>query len=316
MSPLSVSMESFEHLEISFFSVPRVKISTSIIGPNGTKVFQTSFEGFDCPAEWVTALKAIAADTRNTHLADSYATISPSPAISNPSRDASHSRHSLVNRSERRRCTPVAKKPRRPQNDGQTTWPSSRDTDNQSSHSANKSDRLMTNLLPPGQESLLNVNFNKSSSPPYTIEARQQSPVTLGSPLTSRSIEQSLISTNITHETDSLLLDSSAMTSAPCSMIKRTQKLEAKLKAIKDNIIPDRNEFNDTIRRLYQHSSASSQAVTSMEQFGNLLGRLGSVSSAVGMIYSLLSWEVFRWEEKRLVRDEGRARLVAAKQVR
>ena len=99
-------------------------------------------------------------------------------------------------------------------------------------------------------------------------------------------------------------------------MIKHTQKLKAKLKAIKDDIIPDRDEFNDTVRRLYQHSSASSQAVTSMEQFGYLLGRLGSVSSAVGMIYSLLSWEIFRWEEERLVRGEGRARLVAAKEVR
>lgn len=311
-------MESFERLEISFLSLPSVKISTSIIAPNGTEIFQSSFEGFDCPAEWVTALKAMAAAARNTHFADPYATSSPSPAILNPSQDASHSCHSSVNRSDRRRCTPAAKKPRRPQKDRQTTWPSPGDIYNQSSHFANKSDKFVTNLLPSGQESSLNVNIDKVSSPTHMIEARQQSPVALASPSTSRSIEQSHISPNIARDTEvnSPLLDSSATTSGPCSMIKRTQKLKAQLKAIKDDSIPDRNEFNDTVRRLYQHSSASSQAVTSMEQFGYLLGRLGSVSSAVGMIYSLLSWEIFRWEEERLVRDEGRARLVAAKQVR
>lgn len=314
-------MESFERLELSFLSLPRMKISTSIIAPDGNKIVQSSFEGFDCPIEWVTALRAIAAAAKQAYFADCLATSSSSPATSRPSQDASHSRRSLVNHFERRRPAPARKTPHKTLNDLQTARPCPEDINNHSSHFPNESDELETNRLPSDPESPFGVNVSRVSSPAHILDAGRQSPVDVMRQLTSRSREQSLMSSSIAGDTEvnspnSPLIDSSATTSNPCSMIKRTLKLEAQLEAIKEGYIPDKDEFNDTVRRLYQHSSTSLQPATSIEQFGHILGRLGNISSTVGIIYSLLSWEIFRWEEERLVRDEGRALLVAAKQVR
>ena len=249
----------------------------------------------------------MAAAAKNAHFADCLTTNLPSPATSNPSQDASLSRSSSVNHSHGRRCGPTTKKSHKNPNDLQTTWSCPEVTYNHSSHFPNESDKLVTNLPPLGLGSPFGVNINRVSSPTHMIDAGRQSLVAVMSQSTSRSIEQSLMSPNVADDTEvnSPLIDSSATTSSPCSMIKRTQKLEAQLEAIKDGHIPDKDEFNDTVRRLYQHSSASTQPVTSMEQFGHILGRLGNISSAVGIIYSLLSWEIFRWEEDRLVRDEA-----------
>lgn len=290
-----------------------MKISTSIIAPDGTKIVQSSFEGFDCPTEWVAALTAMAAAAKNAHSADGPATSSPSPPTTKPSQDGSRSRRSAVHRTDRRRRSPATKKLNNTPIELQTTWPSPGDIDNPSSHFPGGSGGAVNTLLPSDPKSPFGVNVNRLSS-----DTGRQSPVDVMSPAASRSIRPSLLSPNIVGDTEvnSPLIDSSAMPSSPRSIIKRTQKLEAQLEAIKDAYIPDKNELNDIVRRLYQHSSASLQPVTSMEQFGHILGRLGNVSSTVGMIYSLLSWEIFRWEEDRLVQDQGRALLVAAKQVR
>lgn len=52
-----------------------------------------------------------------------------------------------------------------------------------------------------------------------------------------------------------------------------------------------------------------------MEHLGRLLGELGKLSNALGIIYSLLSWEVYRREEKRLVAEDNLSPKWAAKQV-
>ena len=176
----------------------------------------------------------------------------------------------------------------------------------------------MTSLLPLGPGSPFGVDVNGVSSPALLLDTLRQPSVDVISQATNESIEQSLMSSSIAGDigVDLSPVQSATTMSSPCSTIKRTQKLEALLEAIKDGDIPDKSEFNDTVRGLYQNSSVTSQSVTSMEQFGHILGRLGNISSAVGIIYSLLSWEVFRWEEERLVRDERRALLAAAKQVR
>jgi hypothetical protein len=313
-----VPMESFERLELSFLLLPRMEISTSIIAPDGTKIVQSSFEGHDCPIEWVAALSAMAAAAKNAHFADCLATNSPSPSTLNPSRDAFLSRRSSVSHSDRRRRAPATKASHKNSNNPQTTWPCPEDIYNHLPHFPDELDEHVTHLLPSDPVSPSGVNANRVSSPAHVIESGRQSPVDVTSQSTSKSIEQSLTSPNIAGDTEvnSTLIDSSDTTSSPRSMVKRTQKLKAQLQAIKDGYIPDKDEFNDTVRQLYQHSSASSQPVTSMEQLGRILGRLGNISSAVGIIYSLLSWEIFRWEEDRLVRDEGQALLVAAKQVR
>lgn len=327
-------MELFERLELSFLSLPRIQISTSIIAPDGTKSVQSSFEGFNCPIEWVTALRAMAAAAKNTHITDRQATSSPAPTTSSPSQDAPHSHPSLVHRSDRKRGAPATRtrtsypSPNDLQtrisypspNDLQTTGPGPDLIYNHSSPFPDESNESVTNRPPssPGTPFDVDVDVGRASSPAHMIDAGRQSPLDVTSQSAGRSTEQSLMSPNTAGDTEvnSPQIDNSATTATPFAMVKRTQKLEAQLEAIRDSDIPDRDEFNDTVRRLYRHSSASSQPVNSMEQLGLLLGRLGNISSAVGIIYSLLSWEIFRWEEDRLVRDEGRALLVAAKQVR
>jgi hypothetical protein len=99
-------------------------------------------------------------------------------------------------------------------------------------------------------------------------------------------------------------------------MVKRMEKTEARLEAINNGYLPSKDDHNHTVRRLYNEpSSASPQPVTSMEHFGRILGQLGNVSSVLGIIYSLLSWEIFRWEEERLIHNEGQALIMAAKRV-
>lgn len=101
-------------------------------------------------------------------------------------------------------------------------------------------------------------------------------------------------------------------------MAKRANKLKECLKAIEQEYPPDKDGINDTVRQLYNEESAAtptSQVVTSIEQVGSILGQLGNISSKVGIVYNLLSWEVFRWEEQRLVLVEGQSSIVAAKRV-
>lgn len=97
---------------------------------------------------------------------------------------------------------------------------------------------------------------------------------------------------------------------------ERNKKLEVLLAKLRDHAIPDRQEHNEKVQRLYsdQESRAEGGPI-SFEQFGQLLGRLGDVCNTIGVLYSLLSWEIFRWEEERLVTSENVSELAAAKRV-
>ena len=295
-------MESFERLELSFFSLPHMRISTSIIAPDGTKIVQSSFEGFECPTEWITTLKAMAAAARNAHPADGNEIRSPAAATSSsPNPDGSKNRGSLLRSSGKKRCAPAPRQPQRRPKDLQKAGACSGALDTPSSQFPNASSELAANRLPTTPGPSFNTNVQGILSPNAEIDVGQLSQSNGLCQPTIAAIEQPDIQ--------------SITISSPC-LVKRAQKLEALLETIKNEYVPDREDFNNTVRRLYQHSSASHQPVTSMEQFGHMLGRLGSMSCAVGIVYSLLCWEIFRWEEDRLVRDEGKALLVAAKRVR
>jgi hypothetical protein len=97
---------------------------------------------------------------------------------------------------------------------------------------------------------------------------------------------------------------------------ERNKRLEVLLAKLRDHAIPDRQEHNEKVQRLYndQESRAEGGPI-SFEQFGQLLGRLGDVCNTIGVLYSLLSWEIFRWEEERLVTSENVSELAAAKRV-
>lgn len=97
---------------------------------------------------------------------------------------------------------------------------------------------------------------------------------------------------------------------------KRSKKLNLLLQRIRDQANPDPAEHNEKVKNLCDSTiSFTSVVPATAEQLGNLLGDLGHVSDVLGFIYGLLSWEVFRREEYRLITEEGQSARWAAKQV-
>ena len=97
---------------------------------------------------------------------------------------------------------------------------------------------------------------------------------------------------------------------------KRMKKLQLLLDCLRDHVVPAQQDHNDKVDKLYSNCVCSPGPIpTSMEQFGQVLGRLGNLSSTLGVVYGLLSWEIFRREEERLVREERQSSNIAAKRV-
>ena len=97
---------------------------------------------------------------------------------------------------------------------------------------------------------------------------------------------------------------------------KRMTKLQLLLACLRDHVVPAQQDHNDKVDKLYNNCVCSPGPVpTSMEQFGQVLGRLGNLSSTLGVVYGLLGWEIFRREEERLVREERQSSNIAAKRV-
>ena len=295
-----------------------MKISTSIIAPDGTRVVQSSFEGFDCPSEWIIALKAMAAAAKSAHSANSVATSSSAPAPPSNEQDSGHPRPSPAHHAGRKNRTLTTRSSQKKPNDLQKSKSSGEGTDNRSSYNAHEPDELASDRPQSSQELSNHVHNNEIFPSDPVTETGSQHPAGVLRQPSNISSNQPFVPLAAAGNTPSSSIRHDHLPTLPnqCSIIRRTQKLEAQLEAIRDNCVPLRDELNDTVRQLYQHSRASPQSVTSMEQFGHVLGRLGNTSSTVGIIYSLLCWQIFRWEEERLVREEGRALLVAAKCVR
>ena len=96
----------------------------------------------------------------------------------------------------------------------------------------------------------------------------------------------------------------------------RMKKLQSLLDCLRDHVVPAQQDHNDKVDKLYSNYVCSPGTVpTSMEQFGQVLGRLGNLSNTLGVVYGLLSWEIFRREEERLVREERQSPNIAAKRV-
>ena len=96
----------------------------------------------------------------------------------------------------------------------------------------------------------------------------------------------------------------------------RMKKLQSLLDCLRDHVVPAQQDHNDKVDKLYSNYVCSPGTVpTSMEQFGQVLGRLGNLSNTLGVVYGLLSWEIFRREEERLVREERQSPNMAAKRV-
>jgi hypothetical protein len=99
--------------------------------------------------------------------------------------------------------------------------------------------------------------------------------------------------------------------------LKRAQKLHRMLGALENHEVASKEDHNRQIEGLYHGPQLfSCSQDMSMVQFAAVLGKHSSVSSAVGTIYGLLSWNIFGLEEDRLVKNDKLSPYIAAKQVR
>ena len=74
------------------------------------------------------------------------------------------------------------------------------------------------------------------------------------------------------------------------------------------------HHYDELITRLYCRER-DQPAAGSMKQVGCILGRMGSRYVTAGIIYTLLSWNIFREEEQSLIRTKHVPPPVAAKEV-
>ncbi|BCR85516.1 uncharacterized protein ACHE_20974S [Aspergillus chevalieri] len=97
--------------------------------------------------------------------------------------------------------------------------------------------------------------------------------------------------------------------------LKRMKKLQDLLAMLFNHPISSVEDHNQQVEGLYSGPRIPACPDVSIMQFAEVLGRLGNVSSTVGNVYGLLSWQIFKMEEDRLVHDEGLSPNFAAKQV-
>ena len=100
------------------------------------------------------------------------------------------------------------------------------------------------------------------------------------------------------------------------TLARRIGKLEQLLTRIQEQGIPAQRDHNEKVKSIYESRlRATTIKPLNMEHFGQLLGELGNISNVVGFVYGLLSWEIFRREEVRLIQEEHQSSKWAAKRV-
>ncbi len=113
----------------------------------------------------------------------------------------------------------------------------------------------------------------------------------------------------------------------PTLSSKRTAKLTKFLETIRHHPTAPLQSHNSKVKALYNGpqlpssqnisiSTPSQSQQVSIVQFAGVLSRLGDVCTTLGFVYSLLSWEIFKREEGRMVREERVAVNLAARAVR
>lgn len=95
---------------------------------------------------------------------------------------------------------------------------------------------------------------------------------------------------------------------------RRMAKLKALLVGL-GNYRPGNNLEHSELVRQVSTPEGDQPAVGSMKQVGRLLSRMGSRSVTAGIIYILLSWNIFREEEQDLVLTKHVSPPIAAKEV-
>lgn len=98
---------------------------------------------------------------------------------------------------------------------------------------------------------------------------------------------------------------------------KRMKKLEAILSSLRVSQTPTLAEHNETVEKLYKRDGLNPSHLQqlTLTRFAAVLENLCDVSSKLGFVYGLLSWEIFRQEEERLTCEEGLSSIAASKAV-
>ena len=305
-------IDSIERLEISFTSNPFSITSALVI--NGEIAAQETFQQAQSTELWAGALRAIAQATKapSTLVTSMYQNPLSAPGgTSRRSPQEMASVHSRQDLQKRRRATEsrAVKTERTLLNPGSSNaippspsayspisrvaqFPSSR---HDRIHLPSNSEQLKSNAFYSASDiyqDLVTEDFNFNEYVPdtaSTASASSENPFTAKLPVANGSND---------------------------TFTKRLRKLELLIDSIRNYTKPSREEHNQKVLNIYNsHTCAPQLKPTSMEQLGQILGELGKLSNALGIIYSLLSWEVYRREEKRLVSEEKLSPKWAAKQV-
>ncbi|KAL9578989.1 MAG: hypothetical protein Q9212_005370 [Teloschistes hypoglaucus] len=98
---------------------------------------------------------------------------------------------------------------------------------------------------------------------------------------------------------------------------KRAKKLEAVLNSLRVSQTPTLVEHNEIVEKLYKCGGLNPCHLQrlSLTRFAAVLENLCDVSSQLGFVYGLLSWEIFRQEEERLIDEVGLSSIAASKAV-
>ena len=303
---------STERLEVSFTSNPFSITSASVI--NGKIAAQETFQQAHSTELWAGALRAIAQAIKapSTPVSSMYRT--PLSAASGSFRRDHQGNTSLHSRSDQPNRTRTA--------DDEYIKTGEYSTSSRTWNAA---------PMPPSRQSPTSRVTQKSSSHNDKMQLLSSSEqVTLNSFGLASGDNQDLIteefdfkgygldaaSTVSTSSENPFTPKSPAASGPNDTFTKRLRKLELLIESVRNYTKPSLEEHNEKVATLYNNSTyAPHLTPTSMEQLGQVLGELGKLSNATGIVYSLLSWEVYRREEKRLVIEEKLSPKWAAKRV-
>ncbi|KAL9117612.1 MAG: hypothetical protein Q9187_005847 [Circinaria calcarea] len=326
-------MEPNERLEICFTSHPFSFSSVLVVDEN--PVAQSTFHQTQCTKAWVGALQAIAQVTKTSQEPIGSRYQSPSSTLSGTFPRGLNSLHGINDQAysavEPRTARKRPVKSNEFTGNGLQARPAIASTASRDSRST---------VTPQTGDDWTFATPSPSSSADTYATATAHSPTATGrrtSNVRPSTLSRSTTMSNVFNSPEEASIADTRLISSPQPVdtltkptmatpstinepakyfTKRMRKLETLIDSIREHVKPSREEHNEKVINIYNSRICVSHIKpASMEHLGRLLGELGKLSNALGIIYSLLSWEVYRREENRLVAEENLSPKWAAKLV-
>lgn len=120
------------------------------------------------------------------------------------------------------------------------------------------------------------------------------------------------------HSTSDSSTNPNSTQKIPASLeTKRSNKLHRLLETLRNSTPPPLREHNELVSRIYDtiRSGPPEWQDLPLVQFAAVLGRICNMTTNVGFVYGLLSWEVFRREEERLLQTEKLSSIAASRAI-